>query len=596
MKKVQIQFGDQANVLYLLGTLYRSPADALKEHISNAIDEHQKAESEGRALPVCQVRISLDKEKITIEYPYGMTRKEFEEVLQRVASSVKPDVERKQRCRQIGQLGIGIFSFLQIGERCVFFSRKGEETIKVVLRKKSTEAEFTSPKKRERLSKPGIKIIIYQLSSDPTKSRGPLSVNRLLKVFSEKFDSYLRRGSLEIVLECRGKVYKVEPQRIEFPRIGKDYENWPLPSDPEKRISLELYYDPSGNGKVSIRHKGIVVVENIREISAYGLEESIFADPCLRGFVDADFLTPLAARGGFEENNQWFDFLKALDSLRLSIEEEVELLKMEEEDKRLTSIHKEAIDLTREILSEDEFQDLELLEGFIRGKREPILPKGGFGFVPNSLRIKPREKRKVSLKAVLPKPVPEKTVITFKVDDPSSVDFKPKRALAKKTKQEKGKNVAVIPVEITGIETTIMPVTLTAKTKSGAKAELRILVSEKIQDRTIKPKEEGKVRQGNISYAETPFEDAPQKHSRYDSNLKRIEVNTLHPDYRRCMSGGSEEEMMVYAAMMIGKETISFNDKSGNLDFFLERFLSFWFRLRDKIRMRDKSRKKKSKG
>ena len=32
-----------ANALQWLGTLYRNPADALKEHVSNAIDEHLKA-------------------------------------------------------------------------------------------------------------------------------------------------------------------------------------------------------------------------------------------------------------------------------------------------------------------------------------------------------------------------------------------------------------------------------------------------------------------------------------------------------------------------------------------------------------------------
>ena len=71
--------------LQWLGTLYRTPADALKEHVSNAIDEHLKAQLNGTAVAHCQVRFHLDSKHITIEYPYGMSRPEFESALQRVA-------------------------------------------------------------------------------------------------------------------------------------------------------------------------------------------------------------------------------------------------------------------------------------------------------------------------------------------------------------------------------------------------------------------------------------------------------------------------------------------------------------------------------
>ena len=36
-----------ANALQWLGTLYRNPAEAIKEHVSNAIAEHLKAPAAG---------------------------------------------------------------------------------------------------------------------------------------------------------------------------------------------------------------------------------------------------------------------------------------------------------------------------------------------------------------------------------------------------------------------------------------------------------------------------------------------------------------------------------------------------------------------
>ena len=100
-----------ANALQWLGTLYRNPADALKEHVSNAIDEHLKAKLNGTAHDRCDVTFTPDRRHVTIEYPYGMSRAEFESALQRVADSAK----RTGSAKTIGRLGIGIFSFPQIG-------------------------------------------------------------------------------------------------------------------------------------------------------------------------------------------------------------------------------------------------------------------------------------------------------------------------------------------------------------------------------------------------------------------------------------------------------------------------------------------------
>jgi hypothetical protein len=78
-----------ANALQWLGTLYRSPADALKEHVSNAIDEHLKAKLHGGGHDRFDVTFTLDRRHVTIEYPYGMSRTEIDSALQRVADSAK---------------------------------------------------------------------------------------------------------------------------------------------------------------------------------------------------------------------------------------------------------------------------------------------------------------------------------------------------------------------------------------------------------------------------------------------------------------------------------------------------------------------------
>lgn len=139
MKRVPIRL-HTANALKWLGSLYRNPADAIKEHVSNAIDEHLKAIALGRAASCCTVSFTLTKSAIAIEYPYGMSSDEFRQALQMVADSAKRTLD----VNPIGQLGIGIFSFLQLGRKCTFFSKKGKgfETVKVTLREGADDAEF----------------------------------------------------------------------------------------------------------------------------------------------------------------------------------------------------------------------------------------------------------------------------------------------------------------------------------------------------------------------------------------------------------------------------------------------------------------------
>src|SRR3989304_10278948 len=133
---IQINVG---SALRWLGTVYRNASDALKEHISNAIDEHLKAQKAGFAQPYCDVLFTLEKRFITIDYPYGMDKSEFEHALQRVADSAK----KSSDIAQIGRLGIGMFSFQQIGGKCTFFCRKSAEveTICVTLKEGSDKAQ-----------------------------------------------------------------------------------------------------------------------------------------------------------------------------------------------------------------------------------------------------------------------------------------------------------------------------------------------------------------------------------------------------------------------------------------------------------------------
>ncbi|MDP2930036.1 MAG: ATP-binding protein [bacterium] len=370
-KKIKGNFG---TILTYLGRLYGTPANAIKEYVSNALDEWVKNKDSPGIENVCRVHYKLEKNKITIDYNSpGMDGREFATALNSVAESAK----KESTLPQIGELGIGIFAFNQIGSTCTFLSKKSNKTptIKVSLASNSEEYDIQKAKGDEYRRAPGMTIIITRLHHDPTKPRGSLSPGLLQRFLSEKFDSYIRNGNLQITITCSDKVYEVKPLEILLPEVGVNFREMNLLNDEHKSFQCQFWYDSSGKSDISIRHTSVTIVESLKSLPSQVLTDSVYTTGYLKGFINADFLKPLPSRTSFEENEDWIAFLIELERIIPALEGEVEKLRKEEQAKKLTDIQKRAIELAREILNQEEFNDLELLGGLKR-KRNPILKPG----------------------------------------------------------------------------------------------------------------------------------------------------------------------------------------------------------------------------
>ena len=469
-----------ANALQWLGTLYRNPADALKEHVSNAIDEHLKAKLEGTAHERCAVTFTLDRRHVIIEYPYGMSRVEFESALRRVANSAK----RVGSAQTIGRLGIGIFSFQQVGRRCTFFTRKTmlSDTLRVILKEGADEATIETALARESLPRPGLRVVISELKFDPTRSRGPIAPDTLRRYLSEKFEAYLREGWLTIEIRTGVGRFEVVPARVRLPRLLADIRELALPRAPHKKVRLDLYVDPSGRGRVAIRHLGVTVIDDLAGLTAYGLEDSAWAQGFVRGCLDADFLEPLPARSGFEENDDWIALLDLLDRYLPTLQAELDGHLATHRARQASEIGERALRLARDILDLDEFRDLALPGGLARRGRPTTQ-------TPDSAARTSRKRR-------------------------------------------------------TG-------------------------------DPPARPGTDASPRGRRIRYEELPFEPGSTAHSRFVSGV--VQANTLHPDFQQ--AARSADARLAYAALMIGKESIAFNDRTGMAGDFLEKLLDFYFKL-----------------
>ncbi len=356
---------NRVNALITLGSMYRNAAEAIKEYVSNALDEWAIGQRQGEVKGSCRVQFKLSRSSITIDYNApGMDEQGFVDALRHVVDSPKPHLEAPQ----IGNLGIGLWAFNQVGTEARFYSKKTRTspTVMVTLRRNSAEAEFSSPKPHEERKSPGLTIVIRGLFQDPTKRHGPLSPWRLKHVLADRFDSYLRTGQLEITILCRKEHIQVEPLQLDLTEVGTDYREVALPGNHAKIFKTRFWFDPTGNGRISIRHTGVVVVDDLTSMYEYDMAKSIFSSGKINGFIDADFLKPLPARSHFVENQDLADFFDALRRLGPKLAEEIKVFQEEVENERLQGLFRRATRITREILSQEEFLDLDLIEGLNR--------------------------------------------------------------------------------------------------------------------------------------------------------------------------------------------------------------------------------------
>ena len=356
---------NKANALITLGSMYRSAADAIKEYVSNALDEWAMARSEGRGEEQCQVTFTLDKKAITIDYNApGMDSEGFETALRHVVDSAKRDSE----IPQIGRLGIGLWAFNQVGTRATFLSKRSQQspTLKVVLSRDSAEAQISEPGPGEHRSKPGMTIKITGLFQDPTRRYGPLSQARLKHVLADRFDVYLRTGQLTISIKTSKGASEVAPVQLDLPEIGAKFQEMHLPSEPDKVFRTRFWFDPSGQGRVAMRHTGVVIIEDIREMFEDEMSGSILVSGLIKGFVDAEFLSPLPARAQFFEDDTLAKLLDCLQEVGVELDREITGFRNDAENERMQTMFRRATRLAREIFSQDEFLDLELIDGLSR--------------------------------------------------------------------------------------------------------------------------------------------------------------------------------------------------------------------------------------
>ena len=175
----------------------------------------------------------------------------------------------------------------------------------------------------------------------------------------------LRESRLQIGMHWKEQHIQVQPPPITLERIAtwlRESGGFVPPYGP---LTGELYFDPAGGGQVRIRHKDVPIVRNMRDIEPLweGFATSVLCTGYLDGAFDVDFLTPLATRNQFEDNQAWRAFSDWLSAQVPLIADEVQDKLETIEIQQLVEVDAEARRLAGKALRTPMLRGLQLLGG-----------------------------------------------------------------------------------------------------------------------------------------------------------------------------------------------------------------------------------------
>ncbi|MGH2689316.1 MAG: ATP-binding protein, partial [Actinomycetota bacterium] len=117
-EKIRLRIGNLGRAVLITGQAYQDPKDALNEFVSNAADEYAEADLRGETIRILIRRKGRYPVIAVEDRGRGMNEERLRQVARNLFDSVKVDDPRT-----LGEKGIGILAFQQLGGRCEVVTR-----------------------------------------------------------------------------------------------------------------------------------------------------------------------------------------------------------------------------------------------------------------------------------------------------------------------------------------------------------------------------------------------------------------------------------------------------------------------------------------
>lgn len=496
---VQLAIGNLANAIDLLGNVYNDVRDALNEFVSNAYDEIVLGLIPNGTVQVKLIPKGKPPRIVVSDNGRGISREDLFRIVANIANSNKP-ASATPSMQVIGEKGIGILGFQALAERCQIITRRetSRETLCLELTKGSNVGSLRTLDRGNLLEIPGTEV--HLIGVDERTFR-VLTLPKLVEYFRERWRPPLAAEVFSL--------YVVHGKRSERVRPGK-FEGEPFilrTRTDSGFVEFELYLSPKTQSRKRVAVLGVGGVQIVPDITLDAeFDRHPWNSDQVQGEIRFAAIKQTTGRRGIQHDRRVFPvFAGAVQGVEAELRSRIERLNREQEsqvDARLGKAIREAF---KKALSE-----IEALS--TAGLRVKIADPAG--------------------------PEREGTLFDSEVAAASEAKTGPGGA-GPGGQDERGEGG--VGGEDQG---------------RGQPADDGRPGSE----RDTVEGQEGRTRQSaasGLNYRPVAFKDASLR-SRYNDALRTIEINTIHPDYRRARQH-DRRIFLDYLVVLVAKELTFLN-------------------------------------
>lgn len=260
-ENIRLRIGNLGKAVLITGQAYQDPKDALNEFVSNAADEYREAGLKGARIRVVLRRRGRYPVIAVDDCGRGLTPDRLRQMARNLFESTKADDPRT-----LGEKGIGLLAFQQIGGRCDVVSRTADSVVSHMLsleRGKSNAKLSAAPRHRAR-TEPGTTVYLSDLDPDALRV---LTQRKVVDYLRRRRGAALAAGdySIEVIEGRHGEVVTAEePDGVKL-RIPAQHTLWGL-------IEFELYVStrPDRRRRVAVVGRaGTTIIDDISEIEEF---------------------------------------------------------------------------------------------------------------------------------------------------------------------------------------------------------------------------------------------------------------------------------------------------------------------------------------
>lgn len=286
-KTVRLEIKDQGSAILYMGGMQSRAMDAVHEPIQNLLDAG-----------ACKIDVKTDNDKGSISVVGNSKPIQTVDEMERILTSIC--ASNKAGKKKLGEKGIGLLSFIAVGDSMTMTSQSGGKVVSMTLYKDDILKGKVRGSQGNQLPYAGTEHKVKGINLRNMKSR--FVTDRIIKDVKRRWGTFLAKG---ISISVNGKDVASSIEPLEGTEFKRTIKLKGLGQNKEIIVDLILLKDPSETATVSVTHRGQAnfLIQDIPLFERH----NAFTQGMLHGTITGDAVSINVSRTGFIETGKEFD-------------------------------------------------------------------------------------------------------------------------------------------------------------------------------------------------------------------------------------------------------------------------------------------------